>query len=86
VYVKLSHKWWVSKQPYPWLDAQEHVKRLYAVYGPRRLVWGTDWPVHEKQTIYAKILSVVRDDMKFLNEDDKSWILSKTVQKLWAFA
>ena len=86
VYVKISHTWWISKQPYPWLDAQEHVKRLYAVYGPQRLMWGTDWPVHEAKTVYSKTLSVVRDDMKFLNEEDKSWILSRTIEKLWPFA
>ena len=86
VYVKISHTWSISKQPYPWLDAQEHVKRLHAVYGPQRLMWGTDWPVHEAKTVYSKTLSVVRDDMKFLNDEDKSWILSKTIEKLWPFA
>ena len=30
VFVKISHTWSLSKQPYPWLDAQEHVKRLHA--------------------------------------------------------
>jgi len=29
---------------------------------------------------------VVRDDMKFLNDEDKSWILSKTVERLWPFS
>lgn len=86
VYVKISHTWAISRQPYPWLDAQEYVKRLYAAYGPRRLMWGTDWPVHEKWTTYAKTLSVVRDDMKFLNEDDKSWILSRTIERVWHFS
>jgi predicted TIM-barrel fold metal-dependent hydrolase len=86
VFVKISHTWSISRQPYPWLDAQEYVKRLYAVYGPQRLMWGTDWPVHERWTTYAKTLSVVRDDMKFLNEEDKSWILSKTIERVWRFA
>lgn len=85
VFVKISHTWSISKQPYPWLDAQEYVKRLYAVYGPKRLMWGTDWPVHEAKTTYHRTLTVVRDDMKFLNEEDKSWILSKTVERLWPF-
>jgi predicted TIM-barrel fold metal-dependent hydrolase len=85
VYVKISHTWSLSKQPYPWLDAQEHVKRLYAGYGPQRLMWGTDWPVHEANTVYSKTLSVVRDDMKFLNEEDKSWILSRTIERIWPF-
>lgn len=86
VYVKISHTWSISRQPYPWLDAQEYVKRLYDVYGPKRLMWGTDWPICEKWTTYSKTLSVVRDDMKFLNEDDKSWILSKTVERIFRFS
>jgi len=85
VFVKISHTWSISRQSYPWLDAQEYVKRLYAVYGPQRLMWGTDWPVHEKWTTYQKTLTVVRDDMKFLNEQDKRWILSKTVERVWPF-
>lgn len=85
VFVKISHTWSISRQPYPWLDAQEYVKRLYAAYGPERLMWGTDWPVCKKWTTYEKTLSVVRDDMKFLNERDKSWILSKTVERVWPF-
>jgi len=85
VFVKISHTWSISKQAYPWLDAQEFVKRLYAAFGPQRLMWGTDWPVHEKWTTYPKTLSVVRDEMKFLNEDDKSWILSKTIERVWRF-
>ncbi|HET7215530.1 MAG TPA: amidohydrolase family protein [Terriglobia bacterium] len=85
VFVKISHTWSISRQPYPWLDAQEYVKRLYAVYGPQRLMWGTDWPVCKKWTTYGKALTVVRDDMKFLNARDKSWILSKTVERVWPF-
>jgi L-fuconolactonase len=85
VRVKISHTWSISRQPYPWLDAQEYVKQLYAAYGPQRLMWGTDWPVHEGFTTYSRTLSVVRDDMKFLNEEDKSWILSKTVERVWPF-
>lgn len=86
VFVKISHTWSISKRPYPWLDAQEYVKRLHGVYGPERLMWGTDWPVSEEWTTYDKTLRVVRNDMKFLNAADKRWILSKTVQRVWPFA
>lgn len=86
VFVKISHTWTISKQPYPWLDAQEFAKRLYAAFGPRRLMWGTDWPLVEERASYRQALTVVRDDMKFLNDDDKSWILSKTVERVWPFA
>jgi hypothetical protein len=32
---------------------------------------------------YARALTVVRDEMKFLNADDKSWMLSKTIERVW---
>jgi len=86
VFVKISHTWSISRQPYPWLDAQEHVKRLHAVYGPERLMWASDWPVDLGWTTFEKTLSVVRDEMKFLNADDKTWILGKTAQQVWPFA
>ena len=85
VFVKISHTWSISKQPYPYLDAQEYVKRLYSAFGPKRLMWGTDWPVVEERATYRQALTVVRDDMKFLNDEDKSWILSRTVQSVWPF-
>jgi predicted TIM-barrel fold metal-dependent hydrolase len=85
LFVKVSHTWSLSKQPYPWLDAQEHVKRLHAAFGPQRLMWATDWPIVENNSTYEKALSVVRDDMKFLNDDDKRWMLSKTIERVWPF-
>ena len=85
VFVKISHTWSISHQPYPWLDAQEYVKRLLAVYGAHRLMWASDWPVDLSWTTYDKALSVVRDEMKFLNAEEKSWILGKTVQRVWPF-
>ena len=48
-------------------------------------MWGTDWPVSESHTTYDKTLTLVRDDIKFLNADDKSWILSRTVERVWPF-
>jgi predicted TIM-barrel fold metal-dependent hydrolase len=86
VFVKVSHTWSVSKQPYPYPDAQEQVKRLYDTFGPRRLMWGTDWPIVEAHCGYAKALAMVRDEMKFLNEEDKRWMLSRTVERVWKFS
>jgi L-fuconolactonase len=85
VFVKISHTWSISKQPYPWLDAQEHVKRLYQAFGPQRLMWATDWPIVENHSTYAKALSVVRDEMRFLKADDLHWILSRTIERVWPF-
>jgi len=85
VFVKISHTWSISRQPYPWLDAQEYVKRLHQTFGPQRLMWATDWPIVEDRSTYARALSVVRDEMAFLNADDKRWMLAKTVERVWPF-
>lgn len=85
VFVKISHTWSLSKEKYPWRDTHAQVKRLYDGFGPKRLMWGTDWPVSERHSTYEQALTSVRDEMTFLNEDDKSWILSKTVERVWPF-
>jgi predicted TIM-barrel fold metal-dependent hydrolase len=86
VFVKISHTWSISKQPYPWLDAQQYVKRLHQAFGPQRLMWATDWPIVEGVSTYTRALTVVRDEMRFLNGDDLRWMLSKTVEKVWPFS
>ena len=86
VFVKISHTWSLSKEPYPWKDTHAHVKRLYDAFGPQRLMWATDWPIVENsKATYAQALTVVRDEMKFLNADDKAWMLSKTIERVWKF-
>jgi predicted TIM-barrel fold metal-dependent hydrolase len=86
VFVKVSHAWQLSKQPYPWMDAQEHIKRLHAEFGPKQLMWATDWPIIVNHAAYAQALTLVKNDMKFLNAEDKSWMLSKTIERVWPFS
>jgi predicted TIM-barrel fold metal-dependent hydrolase len=85
VFVKISHTWSLSRQPYPWRDAQEHVKRLHGRFGPRRLMFGTDWPVSEKHATYTQTIAVTRDEMPFLNAEDKRWIMARTALTVWPF-
>jgi predicted TIM-barrel fold metal-dependent hydrolase len=84
VFVKVSHTWSLSRQPYPYPDCQAQVKKLYDAFGPQRLMWGTDWPLVEDYCGYAKAISIIRDEMPFLNAEDKKWMLSKTVQRVFS--
>jgi predicted TIM-barrel fold metal-dependent hydrolase len=86
VFIKISHTWSLSKQGYPFRDTWGMVKKLYDAFGPQRLMWGTDWPIVNRHASYAQALAIVRDEMDFLNPDDKSWMLSKTVERVWPFA
>lgn len=86
VYVKISDLWVLSKQPYPYLDAQEQVKRLLAAFGAERLMWDTNWPVSLAQLPYARIVELYRDHMNFLSRQEHEQILSGSVQRVWPFA
>ncbi len=86
VFVKISHTWSISKQPYPYVDTHDQLKKLYDAFGPRRLMWGTDWPLVERHCGYAKALAMVREELKFLNDEDKRWMLGRTIERVWPFA
>lgn len=85
VFVKVSHTWSLSRQPFPYEDSQAMVKRVYDAFGPRKLMWGTDWPLVDGYCGYAGALAMVRDHMDFLNEDDRRWMLSGTPQRVFGF-
>jgi L-fuconolactonase len=85
VYVKISHMWSLSKQPYPYPDAITQVKHLYDTFGAKRLMWGTDWPVSLKQLPYDQAVALYRDHLSFLPAHDRAEILYRTVQRVWLF-
>jgi len=85
VFVKISGMWTVSKLAYPYLDAQEQVKRIHAHFGAQRLMWATNWPVSLQQLPYARIVELYRDRLNIFSPEDREEILSKTVQRVWPF-
>jgi L-fuconolactonase len=85
VFIKISHMWSLSRQPFPYRDADAQVKRLYDTFGSQRLMWGTDWPISLKQLPYDQAVALYRDHLGFLPAKDREQILSKTVQQVWPF-
>jgi len=85
VYVKISHLWSLSRQAYPYADTHEQVRKLYDAFGPERLLWGSDWPAVERYCSYARVVQLYREEMNFLSDTDRQWILHKAAAKLWPF-
>jgi predicted TIM-barrel fold metal-dependent hydrolase len=85
VFVKISHSWSLSSQPYPYLDSQRQIKRLYDGFGPKRLMAGTDWPLVEKYCTYEQAIDIARKRIAFLTDDDKRWICGLTAEQVWPF-
>jgi L-fuconolactonase len=85
LFVKISHSWSLSTQPYPYPDAIAQIKRLLAGFGASRLMAGTDWPVSLPQVSYAQAVAFYRDHLGFLSPDDHDAIMFRTVQRVWPF-
>lgn len=85
LYVKITHLWSLSKQPYPYPDAEEQVKRICDVFGAERLMAGTDWPIRLDLLDYARRLSLYRDHLRFFTSAERRMILGGTAEKVWRF-
>lgn len=85
VFVKISGLWSLSRQGYPYMDAQEQVKRICSRFGARRLMWATNWPVSLQQLPYGRIVELYRDRLNVFSPEDREEVLSKTVQRVWPF-
>ncbi len=86
VSVKLSSTPLYSAQDYPWRDMDPHIKRLFDAFGPRRCHWGTDITNSLARGTMKQRVTHFTEELKFLTEDDKDWIMGKSIlEKLrWA--
>jgi L-fuconolactonase len=75
VTVKVTSAPSLSAEPYPFRDIYPYIKQIYETFGPRRLMWGAD--ITRLSSTYPECLAHFREDLDFLNDDDKEWILGK---------
>jgi predicted TIM-barrel fold metal-dependent hydrolase len=86
VSVKLSSAPTYSFDPYPWRDMTEHIKRCFDAYGPQRCYWGTDLTNAYPKSTYRQRVTHFTEELPFLSEDDKDWVIGRAIlQRLkWA--
>lgn len=65
-------------EPYPFPSQTPYIKRAYDVFGPQRLAWGTDGSRFQRCT-YKECVDHMLYTVDFLSEDDKEWIMGKTI-------
>jgi predicted TIM-barrel fold metal-dependent hydrolase len=79
VSVKLSSVPLFSSQPYPFRDMTPHIRRLYDAYGPRRCYWGSDVTNSFAKASYRERVTHFTEELDFLSEDDKDWIMGRGI-------
>ena len=83
VFVMLSSAPCYSDEPYPFRDLEPFIRRIYDVYGPRRLFWGAD--LTRLRCTYRECLDQFRNSLEFLSPGDREWILGKALAEALAW-
>lgn len=81
VSVKVSAAPAYSSEPYPYKDMSGYIQRLFDAYGPRRCYWGTDITNGFARASYSQRLKHFTEELTFLSEDDKDWIMGRALME-----
>jgi predicted TIM-barrel fold metal-dependent hydrolase len=79
VSVKLSAAPNYSSETYPFRDFTPHIKKLFEAYGPKRCYWGSDMTNGFDKATYQQRITHFTEELPFLSEEDKDWIMGKSI-------
>jgi L-fuconolactonase len=77
VAVKVSCLPHFSADPYPFRSLHPYLRRVYDAFGPKRMFWGTD--LSRSPCTYRQNITMFTEEMPWLSEDDKAWIMGRGV-------
>ena len=80
VSVKLSAIGNFSTEPYPFRDSAPYIKRLFDAFGPQRCYWGTDITNSLAKASYRQRITQFTEELPFLSEGDKDWIMGRGIR------
>jgi hypothetical protein len=56
-----------------------HIRRLFDAYGPQRCCWGTDMTNSFAKASYRQRVTQFTEQLDFLSEEDKDWIMGRAI-------
>jgi predicted TIM-barrel fold metal-dependent hydrolase len=76
---KVSASPGLSRQPYPFRDVADHVKRVFDAFGPQRSYWGTDLTNSYAKASYRQRITQFTEELSFLSEADKDLVMGRAI-------
>ena len=64
-----------TKESYPFPGLHRHIRRVYDAFGPRRMLWGTDYS--RLPYPYGQAITLFTEALDFLTAEDKEWIMGR---------
>jgi L-fuconolactonase len=83
VYVKWSGLYATSAEPFPHHDADWFLQATLEAFGPKRLLWASDFPYIVATDGYGPSLDLCRRGLSFMTDDDRAWVCGKAAATLW---
>jgi predicted TIM-barrel fold metal-dependent hydrolase len=81
VSIKMSNLANSSLEPYPFRDLDDSLKRVFDAYGPQRCHWGTDLTNNMARATYSQRVAHFANDLKFMSESDKDWVMGRSIRE-----
>jgi predicted TIM-barrel fold metal-dependent hydrolase len=79
VSIKLTSAPTYSSEHYPYRDMAPFIRRCFDAFGPRRCFWGTDMTNSFAKATYRQRITHFTEELDFLSEDDKDWVMGRAV-------
>jgi predicted TIM-barrel fold metal-dependent hydrolase len=79
VSIKMSNLVNSSLEPYPFRDLTPHLQRVFDAFGPRRCHWGTDLTAGFARATWRQRVVHFTEELKFLTESDKDWVMGRSI-------
>ena len=74
------------RQPFPFTDVPPFIKMVYEAFGPKRMMWGSNYPPSSPLEGYANTrYYLIKHLSDFCSKADMEWIFSKTALSLFRF-
>ncbi len=87
VKIKISAYYALGKKQPPHHELIPMIRRLFEVYGADRLMWASDCPYQlGGQNTYKSSISLIRDHIDFVTQEERTKLLQKTAETTFFFA
>ncbi len=84
-YIKIHGMSEICSTPFPFTGIPPYIKMAFDAFGPRRMMWGSDWPLVVRDESYRNALRFTMEQMTFCSRDDLDWIFGNTALTIWSF-
>ncbi len=64
-----------TSESYPFRGLHRHIRRVWDAFGPRRMLWGTDYS--RLPCSYQQAITLFTEALDFLSAEDKEWVMGR---------